>query len=181
MDSPKLWLIFSLLNRAGAVIVSTPQDVALADARRGVDMFKKVGVPVCAALLSCWAVRIVDCSVGRARTAPVPITSIRSRPAQVLGIVQNMSYFECPECHHKSYLFGKDGVIQAAREMGCEVIGDIPLDVAIRETSDAVCCAFCAYSLCSLGFGSCLVSTPCLKCTPPPPACPFPVRAAVSC
>jgi ATP-binding protein involved in chromosome partitioning len=58
---------------------------------------------------------------------------------QVLGIVQNMSYFDCPKCSHRSYLFGHDGVKAAAKEMGCEVLGDIPLDVNIRETSDAVC------------------------------------------
>lgn len=57
---------------------------------------------------------------------------------QVLGIVQNMSYFECPNCSHRSHLFGKDGVVEAAKEMGCQVIGDIPLDVVIRETSDTV-------------------------------------------
>lgn len=50
-----------------------------------------------------------------------------------------MSYYDCPKCAHRSYLFGQDGVISAAKEMGCSVIGNVPLDVTIRETSDTVC------------------------------------------
>nr|XP_060615502.1 iron-sulfur protein NUBPL isoform X1 [Anolis sagrei ordinatus] len=85
---------------AGAVIVSTPQDIALLDARRGTEMFRKVNVPV-------------------------------------LGLVQNMSIFQCPKCKHETHIFGADGVKNLASELGLDVLGDIPLHVHIRETSDA--------------------------------------------
>ncbi|XP_061467582.1 iron-sulfur protein NUBPL isoform X2 [Rhineura floridana] len=85
---------------AGAVIVSTPQDIALLDARKGTEMFKKVNVPV-------------------------------------LGLVQNMSLFQCPKCKYESHIFGADGVRNLARDLGLDVLGDIPLHVHIRETSDA--------------------------------------------
>eukprot|EP01102_Stenamoeba_stenopodia_P011942 TRINITY_DN3707_c0_g2_i1.p1 TRINITY_DN3707_c0_g2~~TRINITY_DN3707_c0_g2_i1.p1 ORF type:complete len:330 (-),score=52.61 TRINITY_DN3707_c0_g2_i1:125-1114(-) len=85
---------------SGAVIVSTPQDIALMDARRGATMFRKVDVPV-------------------------------------LGVVQNMSCFECPSCHTKSYIFGREGARKTADELGLEFLGDIPLHVDICETSDA--------------------------------------------
>uniref|UniRef100_A0AAY4A708 Iron-sulfur cluster transfer protein NUBPL n=2 Tax=Denticeps clupeoides TaxID=299321 RepID=A0AAY4A708_9TELE len=84
---------------AGAVIVSTPQDIALLDARRGAEMFRKVNVPV-------------------------------------LGLVQNMSVFQCPNCHHQTHIFGADGVRELARNLGVEMLGDIPLHLNIRETSD---------------------------------------------
>ncbi|XP_066550610.1 iron-sulfur cluster transfer protein NUBPL [Amia ocellicauda] len=84
---------------AGAVIVSTPQDIALLDARRGAEMFRKVHVPV-------------------------------------LGFVQNMSVFQCPNCQHQSHIFGTDGARELARSLGVEVLGDIPLHMSIRETSD---------------------------------------------
>lgn len=84
---------------AGAVIVSTPQDIALLDARRGAEMFKKVHVPV-------------------------------------LGLVQNMSVFQCPQCHHQTHVFGLDGARELARTLGVPVLGDIPLHLNIRETSD---------------------------------------------
>ncbi|XP_077395415.1 iron-sulfur cluster transfer protein NUBPL isoform X2 [Festucalex cinctus] len=84
---------------AGAVIVSTPQDVALQDALRGVQMFKKVHVPV-------------------------------------LGLVQNMSTFECPKCHHQTAIFGSDGARQLADSLGVALLGDIPLHVHIRQTAD---------------------------------------------
>ncbi|XP_016887350.1 iron-sulfur cluster transfer protein NUBPL isoform X2 [Cynoglossus semilaevis] len=84
---------------AGAVIVSTPQDIALLDARRGAEMFKKVNVPV-------------------------------------LGLVQNMSVFQCPNCNHQTHIFGSDGARQLAHTLGVEVLGDIPLHLNIRETSD---------------------------------------------
>ncbi|KAI5102210.1 iron-sulfur protein NUBPL, partial [Silurus meridionalis] len=84
---------------AGAVIVSTPQDIALLDARRGAEMFRKVNVPV-------------------------------------LGLVQNMSVFQCPQCNHQTHIFGTDGVKELARTLGVEVLGDIPLHLNIRETSD---------------------------------------------
>jgi len=85
---------------AGAVIVSTPQDVALADARRGVAMFAKVEVPV-------------------------------------LGLVENMSMFCCPNCNHETALFGHGGVRAEAARMGVPFLGEIPLLLAIRETADA--------------------------------------------
>jgi ATP-binding protein involved in chromosome partitioning len=85
---------------AGAVIVSTPQDVALIDARRGVKMFEKVGVPV-------------------------------------LGLVENMSYYCCPQCGHRADLFGHGGARREAERMGVEFLGELPLKLAIRELSDA--------------------------------------------
>ena len=85
---------------AGAVIVSTPQDLALIDARKGLNMFKQVKVPV-------------------------------------LGIVENMSYFSCPECGHRSDIFGHGGAKAEAEKIGAPFLGEIPLDISIRETSDA--------------------------------------------
>ncbi|NWW17251.1 NUBPL protein, partial [Falcunculus frontatus] len=85
---------------AGAVIVSTPQDVALLDARKGAEMFRKVHVPV-------------------------------------LGLVQNMSVFQCPKCKHETHIFGADGVRDLAKTLGLDILGDIPLHVNIRETCDS--------------------------------------------
>ncbi|XP_064920183.1 iron-sulfur cluster transfer protein NUBPL isoform X11 [Columba livia] len=85
---------------AGAVIVSTPQDVALLDARKGAEMFRKVHVPV-------------------------------------LGLVQNMSVFQCPNCKHETHIFGADGVRDLAKTLGLDILGDIPLHVNIRETCDS--------------------------------------------
>lgn len=87
------------MQLSGALIVSTPQDVALADARRGVKMFNKVDVPI-------------------------------------LGIVENMSCFKCPHCGEPSYIFGKGGTHGTASEMGLEFLGEIPLEVEIREACD---------------------------------------------
>jgi ATP-binding protein involved in chromosome partitioning len=84
---------------AGAVIVSTPQDIALIDARRGLSMFQKVDVPV-------------------------------------LGIIENMSYFLCPHCGERSEIFSHGGARREAERLGCEFLGEVPLDLAIRETSD---------------------------------------------
>ena len=84
----------------GAVIVSTPQDLALIDARRGVAMFKRVSVPV-------------------------------------LGVVENMSYFVCPECNTRSDLFGHGGARHEAERQGVPFLGEVPLHMAIRSTSDA--------------------------------------------
>jgi ATP-binding protein involved in chromosome partitioning len=84
----------------GAVIVSTPQDLALLDARRGLAMFEKVKVPT-------------------------------------LGIVENMSTFVCPNCGHESAIFGHGGASAEAGKLGVDFLGEIPLDIAIRETSDA--------------------------------------------
>ncbi|MBT4700620.1 MAG: iron-sulfur cluster carrier protein ApbC [Rhodospirillaceae bacterium] len=83
----------------GAVIVSTPQDIALADARKGLNMFRKVDVPV-------------------------------------FGIIENMSYFMCPHCNERSEIFSHGGAKQEAEQLGIDFLGDIPLDMAIRETSD---------------------------------------------
>lgn len=84
----------------GAVIVSTPQDIALLDARRGAEMFRKVDVPV-------------------------------------LGIVQNMSVYVCPKCGHVEHVFGKDGAERVAAELHTDLLGDVPLNRRIRETSDS--------------------------------------------
>ena len=84
---------------AGAVIVSTPQDIALIDARKGLNMFRKVDVPV-------------------------------------LGIIENMSYFACPKCGHQTNIFGHGGARTEAERLGVDFLGEIPLDIAIRETSD---------------------------------------------
>ncbi len=84
---------------SGAVIVSTPQDIALLDARKGLNMFRKVDVPV-------------------------------------LGIVENMSYFLCPHCGERSDIFSHGGARREAEKLGTEFLGEIPLDMAIRETSD---------------------------------------------
>ncbi|RLW10016.1 hypothetical protein DV515_00002168 [Chloebia gouldiae] len=85
---------------AGAVIVSTPQDVALLDAHKGAEMFRKVDVPV-------------------------------------LGLVQNMSVFQCPKCKHETHIFGADGVRDLAKSLGLDILGDVPLHVNIRETCDS--------------------------------------------
>jgi ATP-binding protein involved in chromosome partitioning len=84
----------------GAVIVSTPQDLALIDARRGIAMFKRVNVPV-------------------------------------LGIVENMSMFICPKCGTRSDIFGHGGARHEAQRMGVPFLGEVPLEMSIRETSDA--------------------------------------------
>ncbi len=84
---------------AGAVIVSTPQDIALIDARKGLNMFRKVDVPV-------------------------------------LGLIENMSYFCCPNCGHRTEIFGHGGARLEAERLGMEFLGEIPLDLAIREASD---------------------------------------------
>jgi ATP-binding protein involved in chromosome partitioning len=85
---------------AGVVIVSTPQDIALIDARKGMNMFAKVNVPV-------------------------------------LGIVENMSMFICPKCGEQTDIFGHGGAQTEAERLGCDFLGEIPLDVAIRVTSDS--------------------------------------------
>jgi ATP-binding protein involved in chromosome partitioning len=84
---------------AGAVIVSTPQDIALLDARKGLNMFRQVEVPV-------------------------------------LGIVENMSYFLCPHCGGRSEIFSHGGARLEAERLGTEFLGEVPLDLQIRETSD---------------------------------------------
>ncbi|MDJ0946062.1 MAG: iron-sulfur cluster carrier protein ApbC [Kiloniellales bacterium] len=84
---------------AGAVIVSTPQDIALIDAKKGLNMFRKVDIPV-------------------------------------LGIIENMSTFVCPNCSHESHIFGHGGARREAEKLGMSFLGEIPLDIEIRETSD---------------------------------------------
>lgn len=88
------------VNLAGAVIVSTPQDLALIDARRGVEMFRKVEAPI-------------------------------------LGIIENMSGFVCPNCGTHHDIFGHGGARKEAAKIGVPFLGEIPLDLALRETSDA--------------------------------------------
>jgi ATP-binding protein involved in chromosome partitioning len=85
---------------AGAVIVSTPQDLALIDARRGVAMFRRVEVPI-------------------------------------LGVVENMSTFICPNCGTSTNIFGHGGARHEAERLGVPFLGEIPLALDIRTTSDA--------------------------------------------
>jgi ATP-binding protein involved in chromosome partitioning len=84
----------------GAVIVTTPQDIALIDARKGLKMFEKVGIPI-------------------------------------LGIVENMSLHICSHCGHEERIFGEGGAARMARDYGVEVLGALPLDMAIREQADS--------------------------------------------
>ena len=84
----------------GVVIVSTPQDVALSDVKKGINMFRKVDVPV-------------------------------------LGIIENMSYFLCPACNHRSEIFSHGGAEREAEAEGMAFLGHIPLDITIREKADA--------------------------------------------
>jgi ATP-binding protein involved in chromosome partitioning len=85
---------------SGAVIVSTPQDIALVDARKGLNMFRKVAVPV-------------------------------------LGFVENMSFFLCPHCGERSEIFGHGGARQEADKLGVPFLGEVPLHLDIRTTSDS--------------------------------------------
>lgn len=84
---------------AGAVIVSTPQDIALLDARRGLAMFRKVDVPV-------------------------------------LGIIENMSLYICPSCGHEAHIFGHGGARADAARLGVDFLGEVPLDIGVRESGD---------------------------------------------
>ena len=84
----------------GAVIVSTPQDLALADARRGIAMFGQVRV-------------------------------------KVLGVVENMSYFCCPSCGHRTEIFGHGGAAAEAAKLGVPFLGEIPLLPEVRAAGDA--------------------------------------------
>ncbi len=83
----------------GAVIVSTPQDIALLDARKGLNMFRKVNVPV-------------------------------------LGIIENMSMYVCPNCGHEAHIFGHGGARAEAAKLSADFLGEIPLDIDIRILSD---------------------------------------------
>ncbi len=84
----------------GAVIVTTPQDIALLDARKGLKMFEKVGVPI-------------------------------------LGIVENMAVYCCPNCGHVEHIFGADGGRNMATEYGVDYLGGLPLTMAIRQQADS--------------------------------------------
>jgi ATP-binding protein involved in chromosome partitioning len=84
----------------GAVIVTTPQDIALIDARKGLKMFEKVGIPI-------------------------------------LGVVENMSFHVCPQCGHRSHIFGQGGAERMCRDYGTELLGQLPLDEAIRSQADS--------------------------------------------
>ena len=84
----------------GAVIVSTPQDIALLDVTRGINMFQQVNVPI-------------------------------------FGVVENMSYYVCPACGHRAELFHHGGARETARRLGVDFLGEIPLDISIRTTSDS--------------------------------------------
>ena len=84
---------------SGAVIVTTPQDIALLDARKGIEMFRKVDVPI-------------------------------------LGIVENMSWFECDGCGKAHHLFAAGGGGRVAEEYGVELLAEFPLDPRIRESTD---------------------------------------------
>ena len=84
----------------GAVIVTTPQDIALLDARKGLKMFEKVGIPI-------------------------------------LGIVENMSTHICSNCGHEEHIFGAGGGERMGKDYGVELLGSLPLDIAIREQTDS--------------------------------------------
>ncbi|KVF76804.1 ATP-binding protein [Burkholderia sp. FL-7-2-10-S1-D7] len=84
----------------GAVIVTTPQDIALLDAKKGLKMFEKVGIPI-------------------------------------LGIVENMSIHICSNCGHEEHIFGAGGAERMARDYGVNLLGSLPLDIAIRERADS--------------------------------------------
>jgi ATP-binding protein involved in chromosome partitioning len=83
----------------GAIIVTTPQDIALLDARRGLKMFEKVGIPI-------------------------------------LGVVENMSTHICSNCGHEEHIFGSGGAARMAQEYQIEVLGELPLDIGIRLSTD---------------------------------------------
>jgi ATP-binding protein involved in chromosome partitioning len=83
----------------GAIVVTTPQDVALADVKKAVVMFKEVGVPI-------------------------------------LGVIENMAYFICPETGNKYYIFGKGRVLGFAQAYNLSVLGSIPIEPEVSETSD---------------------------------------------
>ncbi len=87
---------------AGAVVVTTPQDIALLDVRKAITMFTKVNVPI-------------------------------------LGIVENMSYYECPCCHHRAAIFGEGGADSLVQSYGVACLGKIPLNSQIRSDADSGC------------------------------------------
>ena len=84
----------------GAVVVSTPQDIAMLDARKALDMFRKTGT-------------------------------------QVLGIIENMSTHVCSECGHEEHIFGHGGAVAEAKKLNLPLLGEVPLDIAIRVAGDS--------------------------------------------
>jgi ATP-binding protein involved in chromosome partitioning len=84
----------------GAVIVTTPQDIALQDAQRGLRMFEKVSI-------------------------------------NVLGLIENMAVFHCPNCGHEEHIFGADGGQRMAQRYGLELLGSLPLALSICQQSDS--------------------------------------------
>ena len=84
----------------GAVIVTTPQDIALLDARKGLKMFEKVGIPI-------------------------------------IGIVENMSIYVCPNCNHQEHIFGQGGGQKMCNDYGVDFLGSLPLNLSIREQADS--------------------------------------------
>ncbi|KAJ3150611.1 hypothetical protein HDU89_003019 [Geranomyces variabilis] len=108
----------------GAIIVSTPQDISLADAKKGAAMFGKVDVPV----------RMLRGEISQQITLQ-SLEAFFLTPV-ILGMVQNMSFHICDSCGHVSHTFGKGGVTRTASEMGLEVLADVPLHSDVCETSD---------------------------------------------
>ena len=88
-----------LLKVDGAVIVSTSQDLALLDVKKGIAMFKKVDIPI-------------------------------------LGLLENMSVFVCPNCNHEEHLFGEGGALMEAEKLGISHLASIPLNREICKRSD---------------------------------------------
>jgi ATP-binding protein involved in chromosome partitioning len=84
----------------GAIVVSTPQDVALLDAKKALDMFKTLNTPV-------------------------------------LGLIENMSSYNCPQCGHEAHIFGHGGVAAEAETLGLPFLGELPLDIDVRISGDA--------------------------------------------
>jgi ATP-binding protein involved in chromosome partitioning len=89
-----------LLPLTGAVVVCTPQDVALADAIKAIAMFRKVNIPI-------------------------------------LGMVENMSGFVCPECGKRYDIFGRGGAREKAEQLEVPFLGDVPINISVRERGDA--------------------------------------------
>jgi ATP-binding protein involved in chromosome partitioning len=101
-DAPVIWrgpMVHQSAPLSGAVIVTTPQEVALIDARKGLKMFQRVNVPV-------------------------------------LGIVENMSYFECPDCHSRHSIFGEGGGARASKELGVDLLIQVPIQPDVVQAGD---------------------------------------------
>jgi ATP-binding protein involved in chromosome partitioning len=85
---------------SGAIVVSTPQDVALIDARKAMDMFATLKTPV-------------------------------------IGMIENMSSFVCPDCGSETHIFGHGGVAKEAKDLGIPLLGALPIDLETRLSGDA--------------------------------------------